>query len=185
MCSACPTSPPSSAAASPRPSSLGASGRKKTSSWACFGASPPVFLVPSGYRTNDWNRKFAIVSLAKTLREREVRRARAKVCVGRSVVPINQSSLLSTHQAFAARLPEQHGAQRRKRRSSSSRGSCNGTTGEHREPSEHPGGKFSAFFFPLAFLKQSASFSCFVFVFFLFLFAVPKGKKTPRKNPPW
>jgi hypothetical protein len=100
MCSACPTSPPSSAAASPRPSSLGASGRKKTSSWACFGASPPVFLVPSEYRTNDWNRKFAIVSLAKTLREREVRRARAKVCVGRSVVPINPSSLLSTHQAL-------------------------------------------------------------------------------------
>jgi hypothetical protein len=170
MCSACPTSPPSSAAASPRPSSLGASGRKKTSSWACFGASPPVFLVPSEYRTNDWNRKFAIVSLAKTLREREVRRARAKVCVGRSVVPINPSSLLSTHQALLLACLS----------STERRGEAAAA-----EPSEHPGGKFSVFFFPLAFLKQSASFSCFVFVFFLSLFAVPKGKKTPRKNPPW
>ena len=116
-------------------------------------------------------------------------RERGKESAGKrlrwSICGSNQSILSSLNSpGFAARLPEQHGAQRRKRRSSS-RGSCNGTTGEHREPSEHPGGKFSAFFFPLAFLKQSASFSCFVFVFFLSLFAVPKGKKTPRKNPPW
>ena len=117
-------------------------------------------------------------------------RERGKESAGKSlrwsICGSNQSILSSLNSpGFAARLPEQHGAQRRKRRSSSSRGSCNGTTGEHREPSEHPGGKFSAFSFPLAFLKQSASFSCFVFVFFLSLFAVPKGKKTPRKNPPW
>ena len=114
-------------------------------------------------------------------------RERGKESAGKSlrwsICGSNQSILSSLNSpGFAARLPEQHGAQRR---SSSSRGSCNGTTGEHREPSEHPGGKFSVFFFPLAFLKQSASFSCFVFVFFLSLFAVPKGKKTPRKNPPW
>ena len=116
-------------------------------------------------------------------------RERGKESAGKrlrwSICGSNQSILSSLNSpGFAARLPEQHGAQRRKRRSSSSRGSCNGTTGEHREPSEHPGGKFSAFFFPLAFLKQSASFF-FFFFFFLSLFAVPKSKKTPRKNPPW
>ena len=109
-------------------------------------------------------------------------RERGKESAGKrlrwSICGSNQSILSSLNSpGFAARLPEQHGAQRRKRRSSSSRGSCNGTTGEHREPSEHPGGKFSAFFFPLAFLKQSASFFFFFFFFLFISWPAQKAKK--------